>query len=415
MQKVVIEEPYRFIAPHRGRVWSWAFRWLLPWFLRTRYGIVNWNLSGLEHLRASLAAGHGILLCPNHPRLADPVVMGVICREVPCHIYAMASWHLFKQSRLDSFIIRRYGGFSIYREGVDRQALDTAIDIVATAERPLVVFPEGVVSSCNDRLLTLMDGVSFVARMAVRKRRKQDPDGRVMLHPVSLRYRLQNSLDDTVGPILSRLERQTFWKSHEHKSVRRRINQLATALLSAREIECLGNTRAGDLIERSEHLLNRILHAQESEYLGGHRSGDVVARVKDLRSAMLPELLAGTLSAAERNHRWRQLTDSYYAQCLSMYPREYLTPGARGPVTAERVVEMVLRLEEDMTDQMTVIPAWHVDIQIGEPIEVESERRRSRQPDPLMTELRSRMLDLLGLRDWWPPDPVRKTEFAAKS
>ena len=83
----------------------------------------------------------------------------------------MASWHIFKQSRLESFVVRRLGGFSIYREGLDRQSLDTAVQIVSNAERPLVIFPEGVVSRSNDRLNSLMDGVSFIALVA------HDPSG----------------------------------------------------------------------------------------------------------------------------------------------------------------------------------------------------------------------------------------------
>jgi 1-acyl-sn-glycerol-3-phosphate acyltransferase len=412
MQKVIIEEPYEFIAPHRSRLWSSLFQRLLPWFMKSRYGIVGWDIQGLDRLRASLKAGDGVLLCPNHCRISDPMMMGVICRDTPCHMYAMASWHIFKQSRFESFVTNRIGGFSIYREGVDRQALDTAIDIVGNASRPLVVFPEGVVSFCNDRLLSLMDGVSFIARMAAKKRQKVNPNSRVVVHPVAVRYRLTTGLDEAAGPILSALERQTFWKSHEHKPTRKRIRQLATALLSAREVECLGDTRTGDLGERAEHLMNAILQEQEQEMLGAARTGDVVSRVKDLRTAMLPDLLAGKLDDAERSRRWRQLTDSYYAQCLSMYAKDYLTLKARGHVTAERILETVYRLEEDMTDRHTIQPIWKAEMQVGEAIEVEPGRRKSRNGDPLMANLRGRLLDMLGIEDWWPAVPV--SEVAAE-
>lgn len=41
----------------------------------------------------------------------------------------------------------------MYREGLDRESLRTAIDILATARRPLVVFAEDVVTRANDRLI----------------------------------------------------------------------------------------------------------------------------------------------------------------------------------------------------------------------------------------------------------------------
>lgn len=414
MHKVIIEEPYRFIPPHRGKLWSWVFRTLLlRRFLRSAYGIAGWEVSGLQHLRESLSAGHGVILCPNHSRPSDPMLMGVLVKETPCYVYAMASWHIFKQSRLEAFIANRIGGFSVYREGLDRQALETAVDIVTTAERPLIVFPEGVISRSNDRLLGLMDGVAFIARAAARKRARQAADRRVVIHPVAIRYRLAGDPEATIGPVLSRLEQRTFWKSHEHLPTRARIAQLGQALLAAREIECLGQPQTGPLFRRMQHLIDSVLHPQEEEWLSRRRYGDVISRVKDLRTAMLPALLQGNLSPEERQRRWRQLTDSYYLQCLSLYPPGYLDDGVCGTVTPERVVETVHRLEEDMTDQVTLRPEWHVHLQVGEPLPVEHSGRQPRQADPLMLTLRQNMLNLLGVSDWWPPQDVATEPITA--
>ncbi len=49
-------------------------------------------------------------------------------------------------------ILRQVGAFSVYREGMDRDALKCAIQILVDARRPLVLFPEGVISRSNDRL-----------------------------------------------------------------------------------------------------------------------------------------------------------------------------------------------------------------------------------------------------------------------
>ena len=199
MHKLIIEEPYRFIPPYRGKIWSWLFRTLLlPRFLKSAYGIVSWKIDGLDHLRTSLGKGHGILLCPNHSRPSDPMLMGLLVRETPCYVFAMASWHIFKQNRLEGFVANRVGGFSVYREGLDRQALETSIDIVSHAERPLVIFPEGVISRSNDRLLSLMDGVSFVARMSARKRARLAPGSQVVIHPIAIRYHLLGDPESTI-------------------------------------------------------------------------------------------------------------------------------------------------------------------------------------------------------------------------
>lgn len=405
MHRVVVDEPYEFVPPFRGRWLSWMFRlWLRP-YLRRSYGVVRCTYQGLDHVRESLKLGHGILLCPNHSRDSDPMAIGMLCRKIPSHVYSMASWHIFKQSKLEAFVVRRLGGFSIYREGLDRQSLDTAVQMVSHAERPLVIFPEGVISRSNDRLNSLMDGVAFIARVAARKRAELAPGKKVVIHPVSLRYRLVGDLMECVGPTLKRLERRTFWKSHEHLPVKQRIRQLASALLAAREIEILGESQVGAFRPRLTNLINAVLQPAERKWLGKARVGDVISRVKDIRSAIVPELLKGNLSEEEKSHRWRQLTDCYYAQTLSMYPIDYLDDGLRGTVTPERLAETVHRLEEDMTDHVTSHPCWQCEFSIGEAIEVDP-GRKPRGPDPLMQTLRTQMLGLLQVEDWWPPESV---------
>ncbi len=409
MHNVVIDEPYKFIPPYRGRWFSWMFRlWLRP-YLRKTYGIVKCDYTGLEHVRDSLKAGHGILLCPNHCRDSDPMLIGMLCRKIPSHVFSMASWHIFKQSRLEAFVVRRLGGFSVYREGLDRQALDTSVQIVANAERPLVIFPEGVISRANDRLNPLMDGVSFIARVAARKRAEQDASKKVVIHPVALRYRLVGELMDCIGPTLLKLEQRTFWKTQETLPLEQRIRHLARALLASREIEILGDSQQGSIRSRLVRLINGLLQPLERQWHGKARTGDVVSRVKDLRTSIVLELLKGQLSETERKDRWRQLTDCYYAQTLSMYPEAYLDDGIRGPLTPERIAETVHRLEEDLTDRVTPFPAWKVEFRIGKAIEVDT-GRKPRGVDPLMQTLRAEMLNLLQVEDWWPPEPVSIVE-----
>lgn len=409
MHRVVVDEPYKFVPPYRKRWFSWLFRWWLRPFLRQRYGLVEYQYEGLEHLRASLKAGHGILVCPNHSRDSDPMLMGMLCRKVPCHLFTLASWHLFCQSRLEAAVIRLLGGFSIFREGVDREALSTAVDVLSTAERPLVVFPEGVISRSNDRLLGLMEGVSFIARSAARRRAAAQPPGKVVIHPLAIRYELRGDLQESLGPVLSRLEDRTFWKTHEHLSLRERIRRLALAQLASREVEILGDSTSGAMRPRIRHLITEVLVPYEQRWLGGARQGDAVGRVKDLRAAILPELLGGKLTAEETAERWRVLTNCYYVQTLSLYPEDYLDDGVRGPLTPERIAETVHRLEEDLTDSITLRPEWRVRFRIGEALVVEPSRR-TRGEDPLIQTLREQMLGLLGVQDWWPPEPVESVD-----
>ena len=61
-------------------------------------------------------------------------------------------------------------------------------------------------------------------------------------------------------------------------------------------------------------------------------------------------MVAGDIAADERKRRWRQLADLYLAQQLACYPPDYIRPDPR----PDRMLETVIRFEEDLTDQSRV-------------------------------------------------------------
>ena len=185
-------------------------------------------------------------------------------------------------------MLPRIGGFSINREGTDREALKTAIDILATARRPLVVFPEGVVTRTNDRIIHLQDGVSFLARSAAKQRAAASPGGKVVVHPVALRYTFMGDLEKSLTPVIERIETRLSWQPRTGWPLRKRIVAIGHALLALKEIEYHGEAKAGPVQERLSALVGAVLGPIEREWLNGRSDGNVIMRVKNLRKALLP-------------------------------------------------------------------------------------------------------------------------------
>jgi 1-acyl-sn-glycerol-3-phosphate acyltransferase len=392
MQNIVIAEPYRFVPPVTGTFWTYPLRWWLPGKVRRSWGVEWPQFRGLDRLRASLRAGHGVVLAPNHCRPCDPLVMGLLCIALsqPCHI--MASWHLFKQGRFQRWLMRAAGAFSVWREGLDREALRTATQILVDARRPLILFAEGIVSRSNDRLGHMMDGTAFIARSAARQRAKADPPGKVVVHPVFLRYRFGGDLRRTVEPVLSMIETRIGWQPQTGRKLVERVGRLGEALLTVKEVEYFGHAQCGPIAGRLPRLIDRVLEPLELEYLSGKSEPVVIERVKKLRSAIVPGLADGTLTPDEAARRWRQLADCYFAQQLACYPADYLAEN----LTAERILETVERYEEDLTDEARVHRPLRVTITVDEAIEVAPERPRGGGADPLMVQLRERLEGLLA-------------------
>ncbi|HEX7378651.1 MAG TPA: 1-acyl-sn-glycerol-3-phosphate acyltransferase [Pirellulales bacterium] len=386
MREMVSEKPYRFVPPYRGRGWWRVLKRGLPWYLNRYWGIERVDIIGAEWLDRSLADGHGVLLAANHPRPCDPFVMGELSRRVRRPLFSMASWHLFMNGGWQAWTMRRLGAFSVFREGIDLQAVGAAVDILVSGERPLLIFPEGVVSRTNDRLNPLLEGVALIARKAAARRSKAQT-GDVAIHPVFLRYRFHGDLGASVEPVLAEIERRLTWQPAPQLPLIQRIAKVGQSLLSLKEIEYFGHPETGGLDERLGRLIDHLLAPLERQWLNGEHVSNTVQRVKRLRGAIMPTLSAGELSDVDKSHRWRQLADCYLAQQLSWYPPDYL---ASDP-TPERILETVERFEEDLTDRARIHRPLSARVEVGEAIMVAGERGRRPANEDLLEELEAAM------------------------
>lgn len=392
MHPVIVEKPYSFVPPYPGNVWPRFLQQFARRRLRREFGIAGIECRGLDRLRASLAAGHGVLLTPNHCRPCDPLLVSELCRQAGTAPFVMASWHVFMQGRLRAFLLRRAGVFSIYREGMDRQALQAGIDILQSGRRPLVIFPEGHISRTNDRLAALMEGPSFIARSAARRRAESTPAGQVVVHPVAIRYSFHGDLHKSLDPVLDDIERRISWNPKRHLDLYERIYKVGEALLCLKELEYLGQPQSGTIGERTDRLIDHILVPLEQEWLNGRREKTVVLRVKKLRIAVLPDMVSGQITDQERDRRWKHLADMYLAQQIGHYPPEYI----KSNPTPERMLETVERFEEDLTDVSRVHSPMSAVVQVGEAIPVSPARDRGAADDPIMTAIESALRTMLA-------------------
>jgi 1-acyl-sn-glycerol-3-phosphate acyltransferase len=391
MHNVVIAKPYVFVPPVRWTFWPTVLRPLLEPYLDRVWGVTRVEVVGIESLRAALRERASVLIAPNHCRACDPPVISVLGARAGTPLYIMASWHLFMGSQFQAWMLRRLGAFSVYREGLDRTAIKTAVDLLAEARRPLAIFPEGIITRSNDRLAALIEGTAFIARSAAKQRAKTEPGARTLLLPVALRYRFLGHLEASAGPVLDRIETRLTWTPRPDMPLIERLRRAGNAILGLKELELVNEFRQSTLHERLARLVDEILGPLEVEWKVKTRERDVPSRVRALRTAILPELAAGGLSDAERDRRWDQLARLYLAQQLSLYPPGYLD----GNPSTERLLETVERLEEDLTDAATVHRPLAVTVHVGEPIEVTAGGPAAAE---LMNAVRGRLETLLGIR-----------------
>jgi 1-acyl-sn-glycerol-3-phosphate acyltransferase len=393
---VVSEKAYTFVPPRDSTFWPWFGRLILPGILKRTYKIESWEFTGLEKLKASLEAGHGILIVPNHSRLSDPVALGLLTKVTGRNINIMASSHVFLESRLHHWLLPRMGAFSVYREGMDRESLKTAVNILASAKRPLVVFAEGVATLTNDRLITLQDGVAFMARTAAKQVAQENPARQIVIHPLALRYVFRGDLEKSLRPVLNKIETRLSWQPQRGRTLLERVVKIGHALLALKEIEYFGAAQTGAIPERISKLMGGVFEPLEAEWLKTRSHDTPIQRVKNLRKAILPDLIAGELDEAERERRWKQLFDLEVAQQLYHFPPDYLGSNP----TPERMIETVERYEEALGNPTpTAHGPLHLKFMVGDAIPVNPVRDKKAPSDPLMDQLRASLTGLLGISE----------------
>ena len=298
------------------------------------------HVSGAAHLQNSLAAGHRVLITPNHPSHADPFAIYEAASRIGTPIHIMAAWHVFaKHSRLMRWCLRCHGCFSIDREANDVSALRNAIEVLRTRHEPLVIFPEGEIYHCNDRVTPFREGAAAIALAAARKTHQP-----VTIIPTAIKYRY---LDDPIPEILrvlDELEDRILWRPTPNEPIVRRIYRLGEAVLGLKELEYLGAAQVGTLPERIYSLGEIILSRLERRH-GLVPLDSQPKRVKELRRTILTALATDAFPPDERKRLQDGLDDLFLVVQLYSYPGDYLQ---QPQPSRERIAETVDKLEEDV-------------------------------------------------------------------
>ncbi len=385
-------EPYRFIPPFRGTLWCRLARGYVVRNLRRKLGVTRWHFEGVDRLRASLEQQAGILLAPNHCRWADPPVLGLLGAQAKTYLYYLASYHLFRQGKIQGWLMNRLGGYSIWREGADRESLKATAAILAKAERPVVLFPEGTWFRQNDRVGPLQDGLTLITRQAARQSTRP-----IVIHPVGIKYWLLRDPTPEVLRRLEQLERRLGWSPQRQLSVLDRIEKLGTVLMAIKEIEFLGQPQSGSLDERIKHLTLSQVERLERQHLGRTHEGWPLERIRRLRQQLTRKLHELAHDPTRHVPIKKDLDDLLFLENLHANSMEYL----RDYPSPERIAETIQRIEETTSDEIEKpLGEMGATVHVGEAIDVRSLTAN----DALTIRLRAAIQALIdGMLQQGPP------------
>jgi hypothetical protein len=285
----------------------------------------------------------------------------------------MATWHVFdSKGKFGQWVLQKFGVFSIDREGTDLEAVKIARGILQKKSQPLIIFPEGEVYHCNDRITPFREGAAAIAMFSARKATRP-----IVVIPTALKYRYVEDPTADLLELMDTLEESIHWRPRPDLDLPERIYALGGALMALKELEFLSEVRSGSLPERTDFLARHILTSHEQQHgIDGHNK-TIPERVKELRRIALERIaeLDEDSGSEAQNNIHNMLDEVFLVVQLFSYPGDYVIEKP----TVERLAETLDKFEEDVMRcySATVRGRRQATIRFGDPIPVEYSRDRT--------------------------------------
>ncbi len=346
-------------------------RYLRKYLTRRMHRVNVVHVHNESVVREAIDSGKGIVIAPNHSSHADPHAIYDAMDIMGSPIFIMATWHVFDvRKRFGQWMLQKIGCFSVDRDGADMKALKEAIRILQNERFPLVIFPEGEIYHCNDRVNPFLEGPATIASTAARKCQRE-----MVIIPCAMKYQYTDKPHGELLKVMTELEQQILWRPRHHKQLQERIYDFSEAVLALKEIEILGAPHSGTLPHRVQHLASCIL--SQHEKVRGIEIGirSVPERVREIRRRAIKEICneENPATPEERSRAFEQLDDSYLVGQLFSYPGNYV---AELP-SFERMAETIDKFEEDALKRPSagIRGSRECHVYFGKPIPVSGDRK----------------------------------------
>ncbi|TWU60058.1 Acyltransferase [Rubripirellula tenax] len=347
------------------------------------------DIIGDSHVRGHLDAGHGVMIMPNHSSHADPYVIYAAADRIGTALYLMATWHVFHdKSRLVQWLLRKHGCFSVDREANDIGAFKMATSLLQEKPEPLVIFPEGEIYHCSDRVTPFREGAAAIAVAAARK-----SDRPIVCVPCAISY---SYVDDPTPALLStmgELEESIFWRRQTERPLEERIYRFAEALLAVKELEYFGETKSGRLPERIRGLGDFILDGVEARHELSQGTKSIPERVKAARKVIIEKRTADDATDTVKSTLDNDLEDLFLVVQSFSYPGDYVVDKP----SIGRMAETIDKFEEDvlMKFTATIKARRSVKVEFGEAVEVVGDKKIKGQTTTITAEIEKRVQEML--------------------
>ena len=377
------DRPYRYYPPKP----NWLVHRIGCWLNRSRY------LPSEQHRISSVSVvnpevvrnlkGARLLFLPNHSTHSDAQIIIETLRQVGVWAFCMAAYDVFERNAFHAWVIQRMGGFSVDRDGSDKQSLKQAIATLAGGRHALTIFPEGNVLLMNDRVTPFLDGPAYIALKAQQQLGERSP---VLAVPVAIKATHTGDVRATLRSTLSEMAAVLDADLEKDEPIVSAVYQVGLAMLR-RNLCQRGfmppDADWDDLPGVLHGAAGLVIEGLEAKMELSSKSDDQVDRIRAIRREVHR---IRTDPAREIDHpvasSWAD--EAITAFRILSYAGNYL---AEKP-TLDRCGETIEKLREDLYGRM--FPAYAeraVRVRFGQPIDVSAKVSAGGKPRELIADL----------------------------
>lgn len=326
--------------------------------------------------RLKMIDGHPTVLAPNHAARADPAVTFLLSKQVSQQYYYMTARETFDKGKfggLRSFLLQRFGAFSIVRGTADRNAFRTTRELLSEGTWPLVIFAEGEISRQNDTVMRFERGIIQLCFWALDDMAKAAIDKPLYIVPIGIKYHYPQDMWDDIDIALTELE-ENILPPADRTPIERyeRLRRIGIAIFKTLATEY--QYKVDETVPLDVHIqkLKGQILSHAEKIMGIHSEADVLTRVRTLKNLVDAEVYRDIEQMTEYEQKIHeellQKFQRFYPDLERLINFIAISDGyvaeERSP---ERFLEVIVRLEREVFGTSKIRGPRVASIRVGEP------------------------------------------------
>ena len=326
--------------------------------------------------RLKMTDGHPTVLAPNHAARADPAVTFLLSKQLSQQYYYMTARETFDKGKLGglrSFLLQRFGAYSVVRGTADRNAFRTTRELLCEGNSPLVIFAEGEISRQNDTVMRFERGITQLCFWALDDMVKAEINKPLYIVPIGIKYHYPQDMWDDIDAALTELE-ENILPPADRTPIERyeRLRRIGVAIFKTLAVEY--QYKVDETVPLDVHIekLKAQILSHAEKIMGIDSEADVLTRVRTLKNLVDAEVYRDIEQMTEYEQKIHeellQKFQQFYPDLERLINFISISDGyvAEEP-SPERFLEVIIRLEREVFGTAKMRGPRVASIRVGEP------------------------------------------------